>query len=185
MNEDVLISIQPKWVALIRTFLGYDNRRPLYKKRLELRKSAPKPPFKAFIYETKGKRIRIAPVFYSYEGSGKIIGEFICDYIVRHCEMENADIAEEMSCVPRKDILKYSNGKEVFGWHISDLVIYKKPKDLSEFCIWKKCNSCRDTGYESTACMYDENCKVPSVISRPPQSWCYVEELKGDTTCKT
>ena len=186
----VLISIQPKWVALIRTLLGYENRRPLYKKRLELRKSAPKPPFKAYIYETKGKRIRISPIFYDHEGSGKVIGEFICDYVVRHCEMGNADLAEEMSCVPREDILKYSNGKEVFGWHISDLVIYDKPKELSEFyvegdCDCMNCKKCawfdRGNGYN-----VEDDCNLAykgvaehksfKPIIRPPQSWCYVEE---------
>ena len=62
-----------------------------------------------------------------------------------------------------------------YGWHISDLKIYDKPRELSEFYVWKKCNSCRETGYESTACMYDEDCKVPAIITRPPQSWMYVE----------
>ena len=161
----VLISIQPKWVAFIRTFLGYDNRRPLYKKRLELRKSAPKTtPFKAYIYETQGRTE--TPWIDEdgheiFKGRGQVIGEFICDYVVRHCEMSNADLAEEMSCVPIEDILKYSNGKEVFGWHISDLVIYDKPKELSEF------NHC------------GVNYHFNPPLTRPPQSWCYVEELKG------
>ena len=167
--KSVLISIQPKWASLICTFLGYDNRRPLYKKRLDLRKSVPETtPFKAFIYESKGKKVWKAIDIpeeqgggaidiFEHEGSGKVIGEFICDYVVRHCEMANADLGEEMSCVPREDILKYSNGKEVFGWHVSDLKIYDEPRALSEFGKY---------GFG-----------LPLPLRRPPQSWMYVEEL--------
>lgn len=177
--KSVLISIQPNWIALIHTLLGYENRRPLYKKRLELRKSAPKTtPFKAYIYETQGRTE--TPWIDEdgheiFKGRGQVIGEFICDYVVRHCEMSNADLAEEMSCVPREDILKYSNGKEVFGWHISDLVIYDKPKELREFCI-VGCKGCRDK--DTYHCKF--HCIGKRRLTRPPQSWCYVEELKGE-----
>lgn len=64
-----------------------------------------------------------------------------------------------------------------YGWHISDLKIYDKPKELSEFYTKKACNSCKKSGYESTACIYDEDCKVPMPITRAPQSWQYVKEL--------
>ena len=94
--------------------------------------------------------ITVQPEEYDYTAytcGGKVIGEFVCDYILSHCEMANADLAEQQSCVRREDIYRYSGGKEVFGWHISDLVIYDKPKQLSEFNI-----------------------------NRAPQSWCYVQE---------
>lgn len=187
--KSVLISIQPRWCELIRKCIGYENRRPLYKKRLDLRKSAPEAtPFKAFIYETQG---RAETPFvdeeghYIFKGRRQVIGEFICDYVVRHCEMANADLAEEMSCVPREDILKYSNGKEVFGWHISSLVIYKKPRELWEFK-----RECKEYGSDNPNCTecnyyisgmcyeYDESdcgCSGKKPITRPPQSWCYVE----------
>jgi len=58
--------------------------------------------------------------------------------------------------------LKYSNGKEVYGWHISDLVIYDKPKELSEFM--------------KAEYNYGKIHLPPSKLYRPPQSWCYVEE---------
>ena len=41
--------------------------------------------------------------------------------------------------------------KEFYGWHISKLVIYDKPKELSDFYCRK-------------------------LLTLPPQSWCYVEE---------
>ena len=58
------------------------------------------------------------------------------------------------------DFIKYGKGKPLYAWHISDLVIYDKPKELSEFEGLRKTKF----GYE------------PIEIKRPPQSWCYVEE---------
>ncbi len=65
--------------------------------------------------------------------NGKVIGEFVCDAIIRNCEMANADIAEQQGCIKRGELLKYAGDKEIYGWHISDLVIYDKPKELYEF----------------------------------------------------
>lgn len=114
----------------------------------------------------------------------KVIGEFVCDSIVwvlRHPDVfaehplfYNQAIKD--ACLTEDEVEKYSCNKDLYGWHISDLVIYDKPKELSEFIVWKKCNSCRDTGYESTACCYDEYCRVPAVMTKPPRTWCYVVE---------
>jgi len=185
--KSVLISIQPKWCEKILMIIGknYANK-PLFKKRLELRKSKPncETPFKAYIYCTKDKYMlwildkpdrdfhsKIASIFTAKavggatKANGKVIGEFICDYILRHCEMANADIAEQQSCVSREDILKYANGKEVFGWHISNLVIYDKPRELNEF-----------RSYNVRAYLDENGYPMPThEIKRPPQSWCYVE----------
>jgi len=56
----------------------------------------------------------------------------------------------------------YSNGKDVFGWHISKLKIYEKPKKISDFLV------------EGTQ-TYD----YPPLVKmkRAPQSWCYVEDV--------
>ena len=50
----VLISIQPKWVEEICHKIGETNEKPIYKKRIEVRKGRPKEklPIKCFIYET-------------------------------------------------------------------------------------------------------------------------------------
>ena len=132
-------------------------------KRIEVRKTKPncKRPFRCFMYETK-----------KYSGCGKVIGEFICRGMME--PNDNLTLMSKLSCVSIDDLIEYSNGKKLYGWRITDLVIYDKPKELSEFYTWKRCNSCRDTGYESTACIYDEDCKVPVPVTRPPQSWCYV-----------
>ena len=74
----MLISIRPKWCKLIA-----DG-----KKTLEVRKTKPRCslPFKAFIYESKSTDKSRLVVYVDsnepckyYKGSGKVIGEFICD----------------------------------------------------------------------------------------------------------
>ncbi len=65
----------------------------------------------------------------------------------------------------REDIyFKYSEeGKHyIYGWHISELKIYDRPKDLGDF------TGLRETKFGSE----------PVTIKRPPQSWCYVEEVE-------
>lgn len=113
----------------------------------------------------------------------KVIGEFVCDAILSHCEMANADLAEQMSCVRREKILEYSGGKEVFGWHISKLAIYDTPRPLYDFFV--KCNEiCEDCDWweyvKVNADEFDMDCTSPlygyKPLKRPPQSWCYVEE---------
>ena len=118
--------------------------------------------------------------------NGRIIGEFICDkidkYTFSHYEAEYrvTHIEQNAMCLNQPELIYYGKGETLYGWHISELKIYDKPKELSEFYTKKKCNSCKKSGYESTACMYDEDCKVPMSITRAPQSWMHIEDL-GET----
>lgn len=189
--KSVLLSIQPKWCELIASG----------KKTVEIRKTKPKieTPFKCYIYCTKQKVPGEILLTYNkkVEGrnkgfrdngdiplAGKVIGEFICDCILSHCEMTNADIAEQQGCIKREKLYEYANSKELYGWHISDLVIYDTPKELSEFFVYcERCDKrpiaceylyeeCNESiGYYSE-CM----CDFKRPIKRPPQSWCYIEK---------
>lgn len=165
--QAVMLSIRPEWCAKIASG----------KKTIELRKSKPKLelPFKCYIYcslsgckeffiKNLGGDISRWNKEKWADKKGKVIGEFICDAMLSHCEMANADLAEQMSCVRREKIREYSGGKEVFGWHISDLEIYDTPKDLSDF-------------YVEDIKTFD--CPSLKRMKRPPQSWCYVEGLAG------
>ena len=155
--KSVLISIQPHWVEKIAARW----------KSMELRKSKPNipVPFKCYIYETRLKwvfnllrRLGMDGIADTLDaGFGKVVGEFVCDHILGHCEMANSDIAEQQSLVRRNKIYEYSSGKEVYGWHISDLMIYDEPKPLSEFVM--------------------ANTQHYHHLQRPPQSWCYVQEV--------
>ena len=173
MSKAVLISVWPKWCEKIASG----------EKTIEVRKTRPKlnTPFRVYIYCTLPKYPHedfIAtdypkPQFY---GGGKVVGEFTCDRIYGLAPLNHApDDVEQQACLTREEIVRYLKGVG-YGWHISNLKIYDTPKELIEFHTWKKCKSCSKSGYESTACIYDENCMIPAAITKAPQSWCYVEE---------
>jgi predicted transcriptional regulator len=171
--KSVLISIHPKWCELIASG----------KKTVEVRKTRPKieKPFKCYIYETQGKTETPwidEEGHLIFKGRGQVIGEFVCDSMTS-LKADNMIQAyynnTRETCLTDEEIKQYANNGKLYYWHISELVIYDKPKELGEFYTLKKCDSCK-SGYESTACIYDEDCRVPSPLKRPFQSWGYVEE---------
>lgn len=165
----VLISIQPKWCELIASG----------EKTIEVRKTSPKmeTPFKVYVYMTKHKWIfKLLP--FLKNRFAKVIGEFVCDDIIVDERGENADVFSKYAQLSLVEQKKYGANKPLFGWHISKLKIYYKPKALGEF---------RKEGfmteeqwlyalYPNTHCYYAAWAKRFE-ITRPPQSWCYVEEL--------
>ena len=173
MNKKaVLLSVQPKWCALIANG----------KKTVEVRKTIPKieTPFKCYIYQSKSKdRLMYVmkdgdenygviyhgkPVFiktyseHSNPCEQKVIGEFVCDEIRKYYPISNIDPINKpygddilaSSCVSAEELNDFawsgSGYGKLYGWHISELKIYNKPKALSEFGL-----------------------------TRPPQPWRYVE----------
>ena len=167
--KSVLTSIHPKWCELIASG----------KKTIEVRKTAPKQvPFKAYIYETYDKKYVDIGICWGNgkcfeHGCKKVIGEFVCDYIDPFFDDKDA-------CLSSEYVEKYANGKVVYGWHISDLKIYDKPRELSDFgrgCVAEHINEihCRDCKKPES---FDDFCEVMcKPLNRPPRSWCYVEEL--------
>lgn len=159
----VLISIRPHWCEMIA-------RR---EKTIEVRKTKPKldTPFKVYIYCTKdphgwfdfGKKERL---------DGKVIGEFVCDTFVVDKTFGHDAMFNAAACMTDAEVSAYCLNAEMYGWHISDLAIYDKPKELSAFEI--ECKGGCDIPY-----MYEPPCARcnKNKLTRPPQSWCYVEEL--------
>ena len=129
----ILMSIQPKWCELI--FNG--------QKTIEVRKSFPRQletPFKVYVYQTKhnGGKAIVSEVLNSVYGGGKVIGSFVCDR-VRLCipfglkgHLLSQEVYREM-CLTKEQLDKYGGLKTLYGWHINDLKIYDKPKELGEF----------------------------------------------------
>jgi len=110
--------------------------------------------------------------------NGKVIGEFVCDDIITvDCDSvypfdkSKKEYINNETCLSRDDFWNYTHGMCAYGWHISDLKIYDKPKELSEFKQYNR--ECRysNLGLAIPNCKYCKECQV----TRPPQSWCYVE----------
>lgn len=167
MANAVLISIRPEWVEKILSG----------EKTLEVRRTRPKleTPFKVYIYCTAGNlsyKVNGGMVC-NVSGGKMVVGEFVCDTYVTDKTFGHDALFNAAACMSEPDVVAYSAGTPLYGWHISDLEIYDTPKKLGEFsppfenCIGKVC--------DEYGCAYCEN---GGHIKRPPQSWCYVEELK-------
>lgn len=200
----LLIPIQPQWCELIASG----------KKTIEARKTRPKieTPFKCYIYQTKRK----AGLKYFDQDSnklndflilrkcGKVIGSFVCDRIIC-CQAYYDDSGKKhltnlfgvdtsKICLSELEIFDYIIGKDKkdgigWLWHISDLKIYDKPKELGEFYTlgncekYDFCNQCKNfhrgqgwldgSYFDEDSCL--DNTRIP--VTRAPWSWMYVEEL--------
>lgn len=187
--KSILLSIRPQWVKKIASG----------KKTIEVRKTVPKEiPFKAYIYCTKDK---------IQSRGGKVIGEFMCDrfYILHPYVYDggNADLGQRKfietftgtlehnailaaTCLSQENIFDYIGcGNYGYGWHISDLKIYDKPKELSEFISPSKAKKCVDycingicsnLGYEEL-CGAIRRCKYKK-LTHPSQSYMFVKEVE-------
>lgn len=169
--KSVLISIKPKYCELIAAG----------KKTIEVRKSKPKlkTPFKCYIYMTKSNLVGDRKA-YKDRLAGKVIGEFVCDCIIPISitySDPNSCIAQNdfpYTCLTDKEIMDYlGNGNPGYGWHISDLIIYDKPKELSEFKKYNRECWYADLGLAKRDCPECQHREC--FLTQPPQSWYYVE----------
>lgn len=99
-------------------------------------------------------------------------------YVDKELKDLDLDFLRTNSCLTDEQIYFYLGLKKNSGyyndgyvWHIDDLIIYDKPKELSEFDRPEIDLASEDCRYGVTCPMY-KNKK----IKRPPQSWCYVEQ---------
>lgn len=178
MSVTVLISIRPEWCEKIING----------QKTLEIRKTRPKieTPFMCYIYETKAINHHSILVDLDgmqrtvfKKGRGQIIGEFICDRIetigvpfpAYQNEMRQGVI--EQSCLSYAELHRYAGHRTLYGWHISNLVIYDQPKPLDWFrlchiCPYGDLQNCNEHEY---------SCDGTYKLSCPPRSWCYGDLL--------
>lgn len=193
--KSVMISIKPKWCELIANG----------EKTVEVRKTRPKieTPFKCYIYCTKPKMItkyvfrpedypefmrpdkpvfckepdRRSPFCNVENGNSKVIGEFVCRLI----EPIDTVINLKPTCLTIEEVNAYAKGKRIYAWHISDLVIYEKPKDIQDFMVFGKAQCDRS---KCSFCDYSPvigDCDIKDYMQplfSPPRSWCYCEELE-------
>ena len=108
-------------------------------------------PFKCYIYQT-------LPKYGDWnERDGHVVGEFNCSEIIDVWPGYN----KGDDCLTYEQWEKYLgyNGNG-YGWRISGLKVYEKPKALTEFVMWNGAL---------------RQCLKPK---GPPQSWYFVEELE-------
>ena len=182
--KEVLISIQPKWCEKIVNG----------KKTIEVRKTCPKieTPFKCYIYCTKGKDGNMfnnqCDCVSGHIGNGKVIGEFVCDKIkeIDYIRYWNNEY-EFITCLSYNEIAEYGKGNKLYSWLISNLKIYDTPKELGNFLPYCEGRGCCDGGavwdgnewHYGVTCGYSaKNCLR---LTRPPQSWCYVEVMAKES----
>lgn len=140
--------------------------------------------------------------------NGKVVAEFIlntidkieiCDpYIFRNNKQEDWKYFEKNACLNCEQMMEYIGyGEDYDGWdkkyaigyawHIDNLIIYDKPKELREFRTLpcnkpeSACRNCKYLQVTNTPYAYESECFVQNgkILTRAPQSWCYVEE-KGE-----
>ena len=144
----------------------------------------------------------------AYYGFGKIIGEFICDKVYKiesifsfyesysgYNDLSDSSYFEGYSidderlkktCLTRQDLYVYGKEKTLYGWLISELKIYGKPKKLSEFKTppcdkpGGACGNCKWLVKINTPDVYECECYVEDgrPITRPPQSYMWVTEIE-------
>ena len=144
---------------------------------------------------------------YGYEwAQQKVIGEFICDkvyeykFYARLTEFNSMGFPSRIygsylifsddykaMCLSYDEVKNYGKRKTIYGWHISDLKIYDKPKELSEFRkaldgVW--CSYFNDfcepgcIGFDNTDYVCNDYWNWEKGLTRPPQSWQWIEEVK-------
>ena len=81
----------------------------------------------------------------------------------------------QKTCLTYEELQNYLGDKNGYAIHISDLVIFDKPKELSEFrpsyqgkCLTSKCKYCDEYGYCEVECK-DER------LTKAPQSYMFIE----------
>lgn len=205
----VLLSVNPNDCELIA-----QGRKTIIVKKTRPNISADS--FKCYIYCTKSEPLwqkgcmvftnkhynRLLDTF-DYMLNGKIIGEFICDRVdIIDVSSDAHNAYSKESCLTVDDFINYCNGQDLYGWYISNLVIYDEPKELSEFRILDKekqkacvhreryytnpdwTNSAElpagftcDIGTERDFCrpFENKNCTCFKPMTHPPQPWCYVD----------
>lgn len=134
-------------------------------------------------------------------GSQKVIGSFVCRGIMR--PNDSLRRMAEQSLLTENELFEYSNGKELFGLRITEPKLFDKPKELSDYWLyndelhkrWEEDNNfcCYDgtdeNGLMTTDCVdawhniincylcWNEWSGWCHRITRPPHSWCYVEDV--------
>lgn len=162
-----------------------------------VRKVKPKCDLPIDVYISCGKEEYPEVTLYSQEnefggymehtGNGKVVAKFtlnkveeiICRPICGEweCYTETLGYSEiaKASCLENRKIVHYLKVKNGYAWHIDNLKVFDKPRELSEFEIYcspkKKCCKCK---YVYKYACGQIACDKPK-LTKASARWCYVE----------
>ena len=189
----IMISIQPQWVEKMLNS----------EKTIEIRKTKPscELPCKVYIYCTMpNKQENRKPHSWEVVWLKRVVAEFILnkvdtlerdlnDWLPKNRYDVSNELLKDIN-LNQNELWNYGQGKILYAWCIDDLKIYDKPKELSEFSHFIPNNKCptKQCGTNCEDCPnYDEEHETclalyyaHRAIKRPPQSYCYVEELEDE-----
>ena len=174
--RDVLISLKPYYYYLIGENI----------KKVEVRKSYPKAEDwsrNSWFYMSRDEKsfAKIPKEFQEKyrKHFGKVGMRFVCDriYDITPTSPHKYDcgwnVYEEHSRLTFDEFRNYLREKNGYGWHITDLVVYDEPRELSEFK--HECNGECERTRNGKRCNHLEidgigcDCLIP--ITKAPQSW--------------
>lgn len=187
MSKAILKSLKPKTVANILNsnatlFISRDVR--LYKATMKLIEKQGYATF--FMYCTKDKEtlvkndihkiLEVETGKYKYGYGDEVLnGKIVAKFTLRKVEeihesfeidlgspyyYENEECLEEQACLDKLGIQDYLDMKDGYAYHIEDLVIFDKPKELREF---KRPNPSKNKHLDRY------------LPVKAPQNFCYVE----------
>ena len=191
----ILISIKPKYVADILN----------HKKTIEVRKSFPKCdlPIDVYIYCTLTKNNGIFLYDMKHDKpilrNGKVVAKFTLneveeikffdyvspddDYSVEEYRTDDMDAFDlcSLACLEYDELEDYLYPNNGYAWHIDNLVIFDKPKELSEFYKigYEEAYDLASLGWDSEECL-DYHASIKRLnkqyqLTKAPQSYMFIE----------
>ena len=208
--KSIMISIQPQWVEkILNGGKIIEIRKTMPKCEL---------PCKVYIYCSKGQELWGDGTGETWKGidenedmtlvhelnptltrlNGNVVAEFtlnkvdtlerdLNDWLPKNRYDVSNDLLKNINS-NQEQLWNYGQGKILYAWHIDNLKIYDKPKELDEFYGAKECPY-KDWGDVNNIGCWEYCCEMFSrgecrfghlKLERPPQSWCYVEELENE-----
>ena len=181
----ILISIRPQWVEKILNG----------EKTIEIRKTYPKCdlPIDVYIYCTKDKD----NLYRHFKGefmllketrkeclwNGKVVAKFTLNTIWKYENKKPVafkgknkmilyqyDDLQVFGCISLEEINKYCNGN-CYTWHIDNLEIFDKPKELSDFFVYS--HTIDGVNEKNKPQKYD----VLKRLNKAPQSFAYIRDV--------
>lgn len=176
----IMISIQPRYVADILNG----------NKTLEIRKTLPKCdlPIDVYIYCTKDKKYANLINRGGFL-TGMVVAKFTLNKVEELCPVikiatnkaimyrgkpngiDNMPLLKQ-SCLTNEELNAYLQLGGGYAWHIDNLVVFNKPKEIGEFYTTNLDKQLPE--------LFDNSIQLPNgtwvkPLTRAPQSWCYVE----------